>query len=291
MLQAVRSRLSGSCLAWLVFAGCGRLGFDAIDKFADAGVGDAELVADGSGAGFGAPTLIPSLSSIKDEFGATVSGDGLQIAFSSQRSGSWTLYTASRASASAPFGAPLPMTNLEGNGGVTDEELSSDGLDLQYAMSNDDTVVRHARRAAGAMAWTPTGLDMQGHELNGPSLALDDLRMLVGNASGVEEWGRADHASAWTLLRSHPTLDGTSWPGISSDGLEIFVIASVNHQLFRATRRSTDEAFGTREPVRFGAAFDLARFTDPELAADGHSLYLTIDVGDGNGYDIYVATR
>ncbi|HEX3761849.1 MAG TPA: hypothetical protein VHW23_24285 [Kofleriaceae bacterium] len=274
----------------LLATGCGRLGFDpAPGSGPDAGAGP------GGGLGaFGAPVRIPELASSRDDLGASISADGSQIVFASERSGALQLYAARRASPSAPFGAPAPIAHLDG-ASPFDPEQSGDSLELLYVTSSAPGL-RRASRVDAASGWTSAAATMMaaGHE--GPSLALDDLRMLIANKVGsgdatvLEEWQRASRSAPWALLRTHDTLVGMTWPAISADGLEAFVVSQEpSNRLFRATRDSADDAFGPPAPVVFGSELDAALVADPELSADGHALYLSIFVGDN--FDIYVATR
>jgi hypothetical protein len=278
----------------LLAAGCGRLGFDPPSGTPsgtepDAGAGPGGPTALGA---FGPPVRIPELASPRDDLGPSISADGTQIVFASERSGQRQLYVAQRASLDAPFGPPAVVAHLDGSGPF-DPEQSRDSLELLYVTSSAPGL-RRASRDDVASAWASAASVAMAASHEGPSLALDDLRMLIANTSGtattIEEWQRASRSAPWTLLRSHDALIGMTWPAISADGLEAFVVSQdPSNRLFRATRATPDQAFGPPEPVLFGSELDAALVADPELSADGHALYLSFYVGDN--FDIYVATR
>jgi len=55
-------------------------------------------------------------------------------------------------------------------------------------------------------------------------------------------------------------------------------------------RPSIAEPFGVPEPLRFGAPFDGATLGDPELSADGTTLWFVANPG-GGPFNIYMTRR
>lgn len=79
---------------------------------------------------FGVPTLAVELDSTGDEWGASLTGDGLRVYFSSNRpggSGGAEIYTATRPSWSVPFGPPTPVVELNTADNESDPYVSPDG--------------------------------------------------------------------------------------------------------------------------------------------------------------------
>ncbi len=150
----------------------------------------------------------------------------------------------------------------------------------------DAAGLRKMARVTPTQPWIgPMPLQLDGES---PCLFANDLRMIV-DAGSIEEYGRSDRNTPWTLLRTHANLDTYRLPGISADGLEIYAIR--NDRMYRATRMSTDQAFGPPAIVSFGSPFDSYVLFDPELSADGHTMYLSVDSGTTTDADIYVTTR
>lgn len=65
-----------------------------------------------------APKLVPALDSTADEYGGTLTTNGLAIAFYSDRGGDHDLYLSVRASLAAPWGPPVELSELS----TADEE-------------------------------------------------------------------------------------------------------------------------------------------------------------------------
>lgn len=155
-----------------------------------------------------------------------------------------------------------------------------------YAADLTPAGLRKMARVTPTQPWIgPMPLQLDGES---PCLFANDLRMIV-DAGSIEEYGRSDRNTPWTLLRTHANLDTYRLPGISADGLEIYAIR--NDRMYRATRMSTDQAFGPPAIVSFGSPFDSYVLFDPELSADGHTMYLSVDSGTTTDADIYVTTR
>jgi hypothetical protein len=80
---------------------------------------------------FGAPTLITEVNSASDDFDPYLSPNGLALAFSSNRRGTFDIFLARRTSTDVPFEAPVP---LELNSTDYQESAPNFSPDLAYLM-------------------------------------------------------------------------------------------------------------------------------------------------------------
>lgn len=83
------------------------------------------------------PVLLTEVNSAGDDESPALSADGLELYFDSDRSGTYALYVARRASRAEPFGAPVPIAELAGTGNAYDPWLSADGHHLVYAQGGE----------------------------------------------------------------------------------------------------------------------------------------------------------
>lgn len=124
----------------------------------------------------------------------------------------------------------------------------------------------------------------------GPSL-IDDSRLIVAlyETGGIEEWTRPRRSDPWTFVRPHPALNGMSWAGVRSDGLEIFVTEVNTGKMWRATRATVDGEFGTPERVSFAAALDTKEQYDADLDTSGHTMVFAY--GARQSHDLAIVNR
>lgn len=90
------------------------------------------------GSTFQSPAPVMELNSASDEWSPTLSADGLTIFFSSNRpggAGKYDIYTARRASTSAPFSAPTAVAELDTSENELPHWLSPDGCRLYLERS------------------------------------------------------------------------------------------------------------------------------------------------------------
>jgi len=99
---------------------------------------------------FSPPTLVAELMSDGEESGnPTLTGDLLEIFFTSEReggAGDVDVWTARRATADEPFGAPEPVAAVNTDGFETSPAVSLDGLELCLIDIDD---LRANKRASG----------------------------------------------------------------------------------------------------------------------------------------------
>ncbi len=113
--------------------GAGTLIF-ASDRIIGVGIKDFYQSTRNPDGTFNAPTIIAELNSEEDEPRATISGDGLEVFFSSRRlDGINNIFTSTRASVSAAWSPPVYVTGLNSDGSTTTHpNLSADGTTLYF---------------------------------------------------------------------------------------------------------------------------------------------------------------
>jgi hypothetical protein len=163
-------------------------------------------------AAFGASTLSELNSMSEDGQRATLSADGLVVAFHAYRGGgNFELYTSTRTSTAATFPTPGLMASVNSSGQDQDAMLTADALDLYFASNrNGGNQVFHATRATrGAAFGTPMLVDLGG-DAKAPVLTRDGLTLFFsttrGGAGGV----------IWQVKRS-TTADGFGAPSVVAE--------------------------------------------------------------------------
>jgi hypothetical protein len=109
---------------------------------------------------FDAPVLVPELASPSRTDNPTLTGDLLEIYFTTDRvSGNGDVWFATRATATAPFGTPAPVTAVNGDSFETSSAISTDGLTLWFGSDRPGGVGANdiwvSQRATRASAWSP----------------------------------------------------------------------------------------------------------------------------------------
>lgn len=289
-----------------VVAACGRLGFasiaddpantDALDAADDATLGttldaalDSPLDAAVSIGPFSPPIQITGVNSTSQDYGPSLSGDSNELVFASDRGTSFDLYRATRMT-TADFTDLAVITSLRTSSGEYDPEISANGLELYFVSSASPAGLRRSTRATLSDPWESGTIITLGAGTEGPSLGVGDMRMLIEKSGSIQEWMRpSPQSTSWQVAQTHASLAGMKWPAFSEDGLEVFVTRKPGDELFRATRATLGEPFGTPQRYLFGTSIDNAPIYDPELSRDGRTLYLSINTGGSPG--LYVTTR
>jgi len=168
---------------------------------------------------FDAPVLVAELASPSHTDNPTLTGDLLEIYFTTDRvSGNGDVWFATRATATAPFGTPAPVSAVNGDSFETSSAISTDGLTLWFGSdrpggvgANDIWVSQRATRAAG---WsTPVNVVA----LNSPA---DDIPRPPG-----------EHALVMPMASTKASAINTASGG--------------NYQTYLAARPTTGAPFGT----------------------------------------------
>jgi hypothetical protein len=227
------------------------------------GLGGAPAAPCDLGAPFGAPVLMPAVNDMSNDGDARLSGDELNLYFSSDRDGvDRDLFHSTRSSKDDDFGEPMPL-----------DLVNSDALDAIPTVTADDQTLYFISDRSG----TPR---IYSASRSTPVAAFSDP-VLVDNVSvsATGEWS----------------------PFVSADGLTLYFTADPDadcagsplecHDILRATR--TTGTFGTPEEVTELNTVPYAE-AHPTLTSDELTIYFGSNRPDGNaegGADIWMATR
>jgi len=224
-----------------------------------------------------------------------LSSDGLTIYFRRNIGGNKRLVEAYRDTVDGLFTSERVITELSG-GKLYSPWISADGLRLYYARDDGEpayTRIIMAQRDSTDDLWSESmvfsGIHINGTHDKYPALTGDELTMFYSSdRSG--EW------AIWKTTRnsigeqfSNPTMvgelssDGTPGsPSILPDGLTIYFHVTPpginNGDLYRATRPSTDEAFGNFE--RLGVSTETFNEGGPFVTTDEQGLYFYSSRGE-----------
>jgi hypothetical protein len=269
----------------VVLAAC-KLNFDDQPR-GDGSIGGNDAQDDAAQLGlFGTPQLLAPVTVTGDpDMGPSIGANDLELYFTSTRVGGYTLWSSTRATPSATWPAPLRRAELDVTGPIEfDAEVTIDGLELYFGSNEVPNGVRVTTRTNTTDTWSAPSPLALGAMRTGVALYADDLRLMIS----PDEYGRASRTASWTQLRAHTMLTNLDYVTLSNSGLELYGVDSTQ-KLFRATRATIDDQFGTPEPYSLGAPFDTVMVADPELSRDARTLYFAAQV-DAD-YDLYVATR
>ena len=204
---------------------------------------------------------VPNINNGNGNLGGSISSDGLELYFTSEREGNFNLYVSTRPSTQSDWDAPVklgPPVNSSYWEHVP--SISNDGLSLNF--SSD--------RPGGS-----GGLDM----------------WVSTRSTTSGPWGAP--------VNLGPTVNSPVWDPtarISADGLQL-LFHSVrngglgNEDIWMATRATVDDPWGA--PVNLGAPVN-SSYSDGEavLSADGLILFFNSNRAGGLGdYDLWATTR
>jgi hypothetical protein len=248
------------------------------------------------------PVPVSEVNTQYNEGAPFLTYDGLTLYFSREGPNPQWLYSATRASPSAPFGTAQPLTAINSSADhVNYAWTSPDNLTLYYYEDAWSIYVSH--RPSVSTSW-PVGSGVP--ELNAlggvanPSLTPDQLTIVFtgtnvsGGLGGYDIWmgTRADTSKPFGSFRDLKELNSTAvdcHPRLSADGLTLYFMSDRNgtRELFSATRTSLTSLFGAPQELSF---FDsLGSWNEyPDISADGQTFYFT-RASATTSYDIYVS--
>jgi Tol biopolymer transport system component len=251
----------------MLACGCGRLGFDGVGGSNPAGdgpLGDGRPSDIGELGSFGPPTQQGVLGSPRADQGPTLTGDLLEIYFSSNRNSqnNYDIFVAKRATATSAWGTPTEVVELASASYDMAPEISTDGLTLWYASERgtpaggaDIWVTTRASRSSGwAAPVRDATLSTTGYDID-PALGDDGLTMTLtsdgngGALAAIYIATRATPSSAWNapvLVPELDTSDRESAGSLRSAGRVLYLgheVATNNFEIYTAVRTSATSAF------------------------------------------------
>ncbi len=262
-----------------------------------------------------APQSIEALSGSSDNINsaavdgcASLSADGLMLAFNSNRTGNFDIYIARRGSTSEGFGEPerLPAPV---NGPATDNcPTLLHGKRMIFTSSRDDFQGDLYLTRLGPKGWSAP--ERFGPNINQPGIQ-DEVAAVYEDDQGrqVMLWSRRNGANPGDIFQSVDggpaslvqggvnSSAGDNRPSVTHDGKTIFWDSSrgadpATPDLWYATRSSTDDIWGTAQrldSLNAANAFDARPF----VSWDGRTLIFSSSRPGGTSPapDIYFTTR
>jgi hypothetical protein len=231
----------------------------------------------------------------------TLTGDLLEIYFTSDRGGNGDLWFARRSSAASPFGAPATVAELNTDGFETSAAISRDGLTLWFGSDRTGGVggidVWVSTRANRTASWTAplnvASINSSADDIPRPpglretTMPMASSRDIVGGYQTyfARRTGRGAPfdkpvIASGVMFPDRSTVDAF----LSDDGLTIFYSSAAfpgadagtaTSDLYVAWRRTVSEPFAMNMPLN-----DLnspAEERDPWLTPDGKTNYITSD--------------
>jgi Tol biopolymer transport system component len=282
----------------LLLSACGRLGFQstADAELADDAIVDASAI-DASLGAFGSPRLLSEIgaANVANSY-PSISSDGLELFFSSNRSGTGAIFKSTRSARRDTWSAAIRVVELDAVGNVDfGSRLSADGLQM-YFVSNrigPGLDVYFSSRPTLSSTWA---VPVRVTELS--DLTVDEYAAAVSsdgkhifverNINGGDLMISSRVSGSWTAPVSLPQINGASghqagpWLGADAN----FLVFSSESQLFQATRSTEQSPFVITELTELNSGvYD----SDASLTADLRTIVFLRQ--NGPNYDFYEATR
>jgi hypothetical protein len=292
--------------------GAGGSGPNGGDSGRGGGGGKAGASSAGSGGTSGTGTLrfldaspIMEIDTESIEDNPTLTRDGLQIFFTSDRAGDADVWFATRPTATALFGEPARLDEASTAAVESSPAISLDGLTLFVGLDEQTgglgaldiwMLERSSRSAAWSSPLNVAELNSAEDDIPRP-LAVDETVMPLASRRSMEGYRTylatrpsADEPFGEPLLIEELSVAGQSTVDgfLTEDGLTLFYSSAATADagdLFYAVRPSMDEPFG--EPVPIADLNTVADERDPWLGPDGTTFYFATN-REGT-LDIYVA--
>ncbi len=200
----------------------------------------------------------------------------------------------------APFGMPVPITELNGNTPDGTLRLSPDELTGYYwSRKTGNSRVYYVTRTGREQPFTVmpvTGLSTMDNDLD-PMLATDGSVMVFRHNTPGDELWTARKVDAITFASPLP-MTNINLPSVEQ---QPYVLGAAEALVFSSDRNGAnfDLWLSTRSGASFGTPVRLLELNlggsaegDPVLSSDGLTIYFRSNRAGGPGqFDIYVATR
>jgi Tol biopolymer transport system component len=297
--------------AWLLLlvtitsVDCGRINYDLLNADDDGGGIDSSTAIDAAPAPDAGPfmnvTPIASLNSGQTDVDPSVTADGLQLFFCSNRGGTFNIYVSVRAAPGDAWPAPSVVGGVSSLAIEQNPAISADGLTLYFTRNND---IFQATRSDPAEAFgTPTEITElnTGSQDTLGSITADELALTLfsnrAGSAGIDIYiaTRPDLDSAWTV-EDAPGEINTDRAEVDSflseDRLTLYFDSDrdgglTDYNVYKASRASASDDFGT--PVAVSELNINAANGDSWHTADGNRVYFAS--GPFLNLDLHEATR
>lgn len=305
-------RVAASLLLVLASA-CGRFGFASSDA-------DGGASGDGSDAmplgNFNQPVVIAEVSDPLTDDDPSITGDGLELYFASERGGSATgyadIYVATRTTIFDPWSAPMPVAQLNSTDEDQSPGITADGLTIYFSSRRPTALIS----GGSANTWVSTRPDRTS-PWSTPQLVFevsstfDEFEPQPDASNTHLVFYRQINSTDRDIFISTRTTSVMPWatpvpipeintmgiersPFLTADGLTIWFSSdrasgtAGSNDIYVATRTSPDTVFGTPAPENeLNSPQD---DDDPSLSADSRIIVFT-RATPTNGYEIYEARR
>ena len=261
---------------------------------------------------FGTPTnLGPTINSSAWEFGLSISADGLELYFTSDRPGGYgnlDIWVTTRATTDDPWGTPVNLgPTINSPVAIYGVSISSDGLSLYFDRGGVGDIWLTTRATTDDDWGNPVNL---GPTVNssaddwGPNISADDLSLYFtskrpGGYGGNDLWvtTRETIHDPWsTPFNLGPMVNSSAFEAhssISADGLMLFFSSDRpggcgNADIWVTKRATTNDDWG--EPVNLGSNVNSPTWNgNPSVSADGSTLFFRAGLSTYSGGDIWQA--
>jgi hypothetical protein len=256
---------------------------------------------------FGMPQIVAELSTVDDEDDPTLTEDGLEIIFNSDRSGGDPdFFSATRATVNDPWTNITELVVLNSAMNDSNGSIAPDGLSIWFFSNRTGTPEIYAStRSTRTSAWAAP---MPVAELN--MLEVDEFGGISGDSlmatvsskrldpmapADLYVTTRANKTSPWNtpvpiVELNSPEEEGESW--LSPDALTIYFMSRRDDPtgtIYWSSRMSTSDTWST--PLEVAELTTMDYDSDAHLLPDLHTIFFSRSVVTGEPREIFMATR
>lgn len=272
-----------------VLLGCGRLSFDSLT---DAGASSDDSTDACELGAWASPVPLTAVNTSANEWGPTLSPDGLTLLFSSERAANENLYISVRATTAEPFPSATSVAELNSSSVDTSPIITRDGASVYFTSTRNGTTSElfAASRdpVTGELGAPVVVPELAGMAIHGPTVSADGSELFFGDVTLSRALRGTDGMFQIQGPVSELNASMEGYPSVSGDGRTIYFTSRRDGPLgvYSATRSGPGAPFGAAVPI---AEIGGGNPDDPEISADGRALVFTTS-RDGN-YDLWMTTR